>query len=306
MKAAILSFLRNSAGEVSGEVLGKELGISRVSIWKHIVNLRQSGYIIGASPRGYRLLSAPDLLLGCEFPELGKKLHHFHSIDSTMDTARELIESGAEEGTVVVAESQNSGRGRLGREWFSPQGGIYFTLVLKPKIAPAYAPRLNMMASVAVAKTLRRLLGVDARLKWPNDVLIEGRKVCGILAEMGAEMDVVKYVTIGVGINANFSIARYGTKVASLRDLKGEKVSRKDIFNSVVKELLRQQSLLTKGELLEEWKGLSATLNREIRIETPGGEITGKAVDIDSNGALIIREKDGSLRTAIAGDCFHP
>lgn len=305
MRASILNFLRNSEGEVSGELLGKELGISRVSIWKHIVSLRQAGYTIEASTRGYRLLSSPDVLLGCEFPELENKLHHFHTIGSTMDTARDLIESGAEEGTIVVAESQNSGRGRLGREWFSPHGGIYFTLILKPKIAPAYAPRLNMMASVAVAKTLRRLLGLDARLKWPNDVLIKGRKVCGILAEMGAEMDAVKYVTIGVGINANFSIAKYGTKVASLKDLKGEEISRKEIFNSVVKELLSQQSLLTKGELLEEWKSLSATLNREIRIETTGGEIAGKAVDIDSNGALIIKGEDGSLRTAIAGDCFH-
>ncbi len=305
MKASILGFLRNSEREVSGEVLSKELGISRVSVWKHIVSLRQAGYIIEASPRGYYLLSSPDVLLGCEFPELEKKLHHFATIGSTMDTARELIESGVEEGTIVVAECQSSGRGRLGREWFSPQGGIYFTLILKPRIAPAYAPRLNLMASVAVAKTLRRLLGLDARLKWPNDVLIEGRKVCGILAEMGAEMDAVKYVNIGVGINANFSIARYGTKVASLKDLKGQKISRRDFFKAVVKEILRQQSLLTEGALLEEWRNLSATLNREVRIEATGGEIAGRAVDINSNGALIIKGEDGSLRTAIAGDCFH-
>ena len=161
------------------------------------------------------------------------------------------------------------------------------------------------MASVAVARTLRTLLGLDARLKWPNDVLIEGRKVCGILAEMGAEMDAVKYINIGVGINANLSIARYGAKAASLKELKGTQVSRKDIFSSLLGELLRQQSLLTTGELLGEWKNLSATLNREVRIESMGGEIAGRAVDIDSNGALIIKGKDGSLRTAIAGDCFH-
>jgi BirA family transcriptional regulator, biotin operon repressor / biotin---[acetyl-CoA-carboxylase] ligase len=305
MRAAILGFLRNSEREISGEVLGKELGISRVSIWKHIVSLRQAGYIIEASPQGYRLLSSPDLLLDCEFPELEKKLYHFHTIGSTMDAARDLIENGAGEGTIVVAESQSNGRGRLGREWFSPQGGIYFTLILKPQIAPAYAPRLNLMASVAVAKTLRRLLGLDVRLKWPNDVLIEGRKVCGILAEMKAEVDALKYVTIGVGINANLSIAKYGTKVASLKELKGHEISRKEIFISIVKELLEQQPLLAKGALIEEWRTLSATLNREVRIETTGGTIAGRAVDIDSSGALIIKGADGSLRTAISGDCFH-
>jgi len=305
MRATILRFLRNRGEEVSGEVLSKELGTSRVSIWKHISGLREAGYVIEASSRGYRLVSSPDLLLGCEFPEWEKKFQHFTTIGSTMDVARELAGRGAEAGTVVVAESQNSGRGRLSREWFSPRGGIYFTLILRPEIAPAYAPRLNLMASVAVAKTLRTLLGLDARLKWPNDVLIEGRKVCGILAEMGAEMDAVKFINIGVGINANLAIARYGAKAASLKEFKGTQVSRKDIFGSLLEELLRQQTLLTTGALLEEWKNLSATLNREVRIETMGGEIVGRAVDIDSNGALIIKGKDGSLKTAIAGDCFH-
>jgi len=305
MKSTILSYLRNSREEVSGEILSKELGTSRVSVWKHISSLREAGYVIEASSRGYRLVSSPDLLLGCEFPEWEKKFQHFNTIDSTMNTARVLANRGEEAGTVVVAESQSMGRGRLSREWFSPEGGIYFTLILRPEIAPAYAPRLSLMASVAVARTLRNLLGVDAKLKWPNDVLIEGRKVCGILAEMGAEVDAVKFINIGVGINANLSIARYGVKAASLKEIKGAQVSRKDILNSLLGELLRQQSLLTTGELLEEWKNLSATLNREVRIETIGGEISGKAVDIDSNGALIIKGKDGSLKTAIAGDCFH-
>jgi len=305
MKSAILNLLRDRGEEVSGEVLSKELGTSRVSVWKHISGLREAGYVIEASSRGYRLMSSPDLLLGCEFPEWGKKFQHFTTVDSTMDVARVLADRGAEGGTVVVAESQNRGRGRLSREWFSPRGGIYFTLILRPEITPVYAPRLNLMASVAVARTLRNLLGLDARLKWPNDVLIEGRKVCGILAEMGAEMDAVKFINIGVGINANLSIARYGEKAASLKDFKGTQVSRKDILDSLLKELFRQQSLLTTGDLLEEWKSLSDTLNREVRIETIGGEIAGRAVDIDSNGALVIKGKDGSLKTAFAGDCFH-
>ena len=305
MKAAILSYLRNNREEVSGEALSKELGTSRVSVWKHISGLREAGYVIDASSRGYRLVSSPDLLLGCEFPEWEKRFQHFTTIGSTMDLARGLAEKGIEAGTVVVAESQNSGRGRLNREWFSPRGGIYFTLILRPEIAPAFAPRLNLVAAVAVARTLRNLLGLDARLKWPNDVLVEGRKVCGILAEMGAEVDAVKFINIGVGINANLSVARYGAKAVSLKELKGAQVSRKEIFYSLLGELLRQQSLLTTGEPLEEWKNLSDTLNREVRIEAMGGEIVGRAVDIDSNGALIIKGKDGSLRTAFAGDCLH-
>jgi len=305
MKGEILKALRGSGNYISGEVLAQELGISRVSVWKHIRDLKQDGYILEASPKGYRLVSSPDLLLPYEFPNLEGKIHHFREIGSTMDVAKELARRGAEGGTIVVAESQSRGRGRLSREWLSPEGGIYFTVILRPKISPIYAPRINLMASVAVAKTIRKLFGLRAELKWPNDVLIEERKVCGILAEMEAETDVINFVDLGIGINANYSISQFGKRATSLEDVVGKEISRKEFLSSVLKEIAKQQALLTKGDLLEEWKKLSATLNKNVKIVVPGEEVIGRAVDIDISGALIIKDRDGPLRTVVAGDCIH-
>jgi len=304
-KKQILKALRECGGYLSGETLSSQLGTSRVSIWKHIRSLKEDGYVIEASPRGYRLVSSPDLLLPYEFPGLEQRIHYFPEIGSTMDTARELAKKGAGEGTIVIAEAQTHGRGRLSREWLSPEGGIYFTLVLRPRISPAYAPRINLMASVAVAATIRKLFGLKAELKWPNDVLIEGRKVCGILAEMDAEMDVVNFVNVGIGINANTSIPQFEKTVTSLKDALGREISRKEFLSVLLMEIERQQPLLMKADLLEEWKKLSVTLNKDVRIVAPGEVIGGRAIDIDTTGALIIKERNGSVKKAMAGDCIH-
>jgi len=305
MKGQILKALREYGGYLSGEKLSNQFGTSRVSIWKHIRSLKADGYVIEASPRGYRLVSSPDLLLPYEFPGLEQGIHYFPEISSTMDAARELAKKGVGEGTIVIAEAQTRGRGRLSREWLSPEGGIYFTLVLRPKMSPAYAPRINLMASVAVAATIRKLFGLKAELKWPNDVLIEGRKVCGILAEMDAEMDVVNFVNVGIGINANTSIPRFEKTVTSLKGALGREISRKEFLSVLLMEIERQQPLLMKADLLEEWKKLSVTLNKDVRIVAPGEVIVGQAIDIDTTGALIVKEKNGSLKKAMAGDCIH-
>ena len=305
MKGQILKALRECSDYLSGEILSEQLGISRVSIWKHIRSLKKDGYVIGASPRGYRLVSSPDLLLPYEFPDLEQRIHYFPEIGSTMDAARELARKGAGEGTIVIAEAQAHGRGRLSREWLSPKGGIYFTLILRPSINPAYAPRINLMASVAVATTIRKLFGLNAELKWPNDVLIEGRKVCGILAEMDAEMDVVNFVNVGIGINANTSVPQFEKTATSLKDTLGREISRKEFLSVLLGEIERRQALLMEADLLEEWKKLSGTLNKYVRILSPGEVIVGRAIDIDTTGALIIRKRNGSLKKALAGDCIH-
>ncbi|MBN2186853.1 MAG: biotin--[acetyl-CoA-carboxylase] ligase [Dehalococcoidia bacterium] len=305
MKGEILKALRGSGGYVSGELLAQELCISRVSVWKHIHDLKQDGYILEASAKGYHLISSPDLLLPCEFPSWEEKIHYFREIGSTMDVAKDLAKKGAEEGTIIVAEHQTGGRGRLKREWLSPRGGIYFTLILRPKISPVYAPRINLMASVAVAKTIRKLFGLKAELKWPNDVLIEGKKVCGILAEMDAETDVINFVNLGMGINANTPITQLGEMATSLKDALGKEISRMELLSSMLTEIAKQQAVLTQEDLLEEWKSLSATLNKNVKVVTPGEEMIGQAVGIDTSGALMIRSKEGSLRTVIAGDCIH-
>jgi len=305
MKSQILTTLRRSGDYVSGQALSKQLGVSRVSIWKHIQALRNDGYVIEASAMGYRLVSSPDLLLPYEFPGLEERIRYFAEISSTMDAARELAKKGAQEGTIVIAEVQTGGRGRLSRQWLSPKGGIYFTLILRPKISPAYAPRVNLMAAVAVAATSRKLFGLKAEVKWPNDVFIEGRKVCGILAEMEAETDVVNFVNVGIGVNVNNSVPRLEKTATSLRDLLGREISRKEFLSALLMEIEGRQSLLMKEDLLEEWKRFSATLGKDVRIVAPGEVIVGRAIDVDATGALIIKEKDGSLKKAIAGDCIH-
>lgn len=304
-KRQILQALRQRSDYVSGERLSGLLGVSRVSVWKHIRSLKKDGYVIEASPRGYRLVTSPDLLLPCEFPDLEQRMHYFPEIGSTMDAARELAKKGAREGTIVIAEAQTRGRGRLSREWLSPEGGIYFTIVLRPRISPAYAPRINLMASVAVAATIRKLFGLRAELKWPNDVLIEGKKVCGILAEMDAEMDVVNFVNVGIGINANNSVTQFEETATSLKDMLGRKISRKELLSQLIMETERRQPLLMKDGLLEEWKEMSATLNKDVRIMSLGEEVIGQAIDINGTGALMVRVEDGSLRTVLVGDCIH-
>jgi BirA family biotin operon repressor/biotin-[acetyl-CoA-carboxylase] ligase len=305
MKRQILEALRERTHYVSGEALSHQLGISRVSIWKHIRGLKEDGYVIEASAKGYRLVSSPDLLLPHEFPGLEQRIHHFREISSTMDAARELAKRGARQGTIVIAEVQTRGRGRLSREWLSSEGGIYFTIILRPRISPAYAPRVNLMAGIAVAVTIKELYGLKAELKWPNDVLIAGRKVCGILAEMDAEMDVVNFVNVGIGINANNSVTRLEQMATSLKHALGTEISRKEFLSALLVEIERRQPFLMKADLLKEWKRLSATLNKEVRVMSLDEEVMGRAIDIDAAGALILRGKDGSLRTVLVGDCIH-
>jgi len=305
MNGQILNALRECGGYLSGETLSQRLGVSRVSIWKHIRGLKKDGYVIEASARGYRLISSPDLLFPYEFPDLEQRIHYFREIGSTMDMARELAKKGAGSGTIVIAESQTGGRGRLSREWLSPEGGIYFTIVLRPKIGPSYAPRINLMAAIAVAATIRKLFWLRADLKWPNDVLIAGKKVCGILAEMDAEMDIVNFVNVGIGINANNSTTRLEKTATCLKEVLGREISRKGFLGALIVEIERRQPLLMKTDLLEEWKELSATLNNEVKVMSLGEELTGQAVDIDTTGALILKDRNGSLKTVLAGDCVH-
>jgi BirA family biotin operon repressor/biotin-[acetyl-CoA-carboxylase] ligase len=305
MKGQILKALRERSGYVSGETLSEQLGTSRVSVWKHIRALKEAGYVIEASPRGYRLVSSPDLLLPYEFPDLEQRIHYFPEIGSTMDAARELARKGAREGTIVLAEAQTHGRGRLSRRWLSPEGGIYFTIILRPRISPAYAPRINLMVSVAVAVIIKKLFRLKAELKWPNDVLIEGKKVCGILAEMDAEMDVVNFVNVGIGINANTSVPQFEKTATSLKDMLGRVISRKEFLRALLTEIERRQAQLMEPDLLAEWKKLSVTLDEDVRIMSLGEEVTGRAIDIDATGALVVRVKDGSLRTVLVGDCIH-
>ncbi len=301
MRKGILRALYQAKGYISGELISKRLGISRVAVWKHIQTLKREGYIIDASPKGYKLISSPDLLLPDEFIGLRQKVYYLKEVSSTMDVAKKLAKRGEE--AIVIAETQTSGRGRLGRRWHSQKGGIYFTIILRPRIGPAHAQIINLMAAVSVARAIRSLFNLEAKLKWPNDVLIRGKKVCGILAEMEAEMDVIKFVNLGIGINANNPISLYEVGATSIKEELWRDISRKELLMCVLNEIEKRRSLLGE-EIISEWKALSSTINKKVRIIMQDEVVEGEAIDIDTDGALILRTDKG-IRRIIAGDCIH-
>jgi BirA family biotin operon repressor/biotin-[acetyl-CoA-carboxylase] ligase len=305
VKGKILNILRDEKRVVSGEILSDRLGISRVSIWKHIKKLREIGYPIEATSMGYCLISAPDVLYPWEFGDRESKIHYFDEVDSTMNVARELARNDCPHFTVVIAGRQTKGRGRLKRTWLSSDGGLYFTMILRPKIPPALSSRVNFAASMILARTLGKMFEIDAMVKWPNDILIGGRKVSGLLSEMEAETDMVRFVNVGVGINVNNDPTVGEPMAISLKKILGRKIPRRAILSEFLNSF---ESRLSHGALenvVSEWKKYSETLNRHVRIVTNREISEGLAIDVDKNGALILKLADGSLKQIIHGDCFH-
>lgn len=315
--ALVLSSLMHREDYVSGSELAKDAGVSRNAVWKAVEQLRGDGYQIDAARRrGYRLLSAPDGLRDYEVSahlvteQLGKPVHCLASVDSTNSYAKREARRGAPHGTLVVAEEQTAGRGRLGRVWESqPGAGLYFSLILRPERPPADAPQLTSVAAVAVAEVLRRDYGIGAQLKWPNDVLVGGRKICGILLEMSCELDRIHYVILGIGINVHPFLRDPGADVAAravaLDDLTKTSVRRAPLLGAVLKSLedrYYEWMQTGYGRILAEVKSLSCTLGRRVAVSTPSGIVEGIATDIDLSGALVVEEHRGALRKIYAGD----
>ncbi len=312
----VLAFLAEAGDEfVSGEAISDKLGLSRAAVWKHVNALREQGYRIDAVPaRGYRLVEIPDRLRELELRPLlnthdvGQVLHWFAEVGSTNDVAKQLAEEGAAHGEVVVAETQTAGRGRRGRSWVSPPGrSVYLSVILRPDLPPARAPELTLLASVAVCEAVRRA-GVGAAIKWPNDVLVRGRKLAGILTEMAAEQDQLQWVVLGVGVNVN---ARPDDFPADVRDVatslaveRGEPVPRA-LFTAALltslEEWLDRHAADGFGPVRAAWRDLSDTLGREVRVRGSAGDVVGIAEDIDEAGALLVRRPDG-LQRVVAGD----
>lgn len=317
MRREILKALREGRGShVSGAELAARLGASKVAIWKHIQALKEEGYNIESKPRmGYRLVAAPDLLLPYEVEDglrtdfIGREIHHYRKVSSTQEAAKGLAAEGAKEGTMVIAETQARGKGRRRREWRSPAGGVYISIILRPQINPARAPLLTLLAGVAVAKVLRRLYNLKAELKWPNDVMVDDKKICGILTEMTAETEAVNYCIVGIGINANVELARFPQEfrasTTSLKKKLGVHVSRAELARELLEEVEQLYTVFKErgpAPILEGWKALTNTLGARVQI-TGQTEVTkGRAVDVDQDGALIIMLADGSLRRIISGD----
>jgi BirA family biotin operon repressor/biotin-[acetyl-CoA-carboxylase] ligase len=305
MKARIIKILKDTKGIVSGQALSAELGVSRVSIWKHIQKLQVLGYDILATAKGYRLKNSPDVPYPWEFPGRESRIIYHEELTSTMDAAKNLARKGCPDFTTVIAGRQVSGRGRLKREWLSDKGGLYFTMVLRPDLPPVLSFRVSFLASLTLARILNEMFGVDVRVKWPNDLLVDERKISGMLSELEAEADRVAFINVGVGVNVNNDPSAIEPAAISLKAILGRKVSKKDILARYLDAFEQQMQTAALDRVIEEWKAYTVTLNREVRVVTTREVFTGKAVDVDDSGALVLKCADGSLQKILYGDCFH-
>jgi len=305
MKGRILKELRSRKDIVSGEFLSSTLGISRVSVWKHIHKLQDLGYNILSTPNGYQLLDSPDVLFPWEFPSRESNIHYFPELSSTMDTAKDMARKNCPDFTVVIAGRQTKGRGRLNRQWVSDDGGLYFTLVLRPDIPVPISSRVNFLASLTLARVLRDMYRIEAVVKWPNDILVDDRKLSGMLSELEAEADRVFFINIGMGINVNNDPTGIEPGAISLKTILGRESSRIKLLSCFLNEFEDRLKNAAFENVISEWKRYTVTLQREVRIVTRREVSEGLAVDVDENGALVLELSDGTQKIIVYGDCFH-
>jgi BirA family biotin operon repressor/biotin-[acetyl-CoA-carboxylase] ligase len=316
--AKILSALRANPDGVSGAQLAEQLAISRAAIWARIEELRSLGYEIEASPHlGYRLLSAPDLLHADDLLSglgktrvIGRDIQVFEETTSTNDVIEKLARDGVKEGAVVFAESQTQGRGRLGRKWVSPpRKGLWFSILLRPQMRPALVTQLTIVAATALFRAIQLQTGIAPEIKWPNDILIRGKKVAGILTELSAELDQVKYVILGMGVSVNLNAADFPADVrkiaTSLRIESGKPLDRAELAIRILHELDHDYERINAGEfeaVADEWEAHCATLGQNVVINIGERTIRGTAESLDADGALLLRTQHGRLERIIGGD----
>ena len=304
-KGQLLKELRSQREIISGEQLSATLGISRVSVWKHIHKLQELGYQIMSTPNGYRLIDSPDIPFPWEFADHNFNILYYPEVSSTMDTAKELARKDCPDFTVVVAGRQTRGRGRLRRQWLSDDGGLYFTMVLRPDIPVLLSSRVNFLASLTLARVLRELFQIDAAVKWPNDILVDGHKISGMLSELEAETDRVLFISIGMGINVNNDPSGVEPGASSLKKITGREISKKMLLARFLSEFEECIKRADFENVISEWKRYTVTLNRRVKIVTHKEVSEGLAVDVEQDGALILELADGTRKKIVYGDCFH-
>lgn len=316
MKAEIITWLKERGDYVSGQELCDHFGVSRTAVWKAINQLKKEGYKIEAvTNRGYRLTDASGVYGQEEIAGLlqtrwaGRNLKFYESIGSTNAQAKAEAENGAPHGTLVVADMQTAGRGRRGRGWDSPAGtNIYFTLALKPDFLPDKAAMLTLVMAHAVSRGITLETGLQCGIKWPNDIVVKGRKVCGILTEMSAEPDYIQYVVIGVGINVGkqeFAPA-LADKAVNLEEVCGGSVSRSSLLAHIMSAFEEDYELFeAAGDLsglLTSYNEMLVNRDAQVRVLDPKGEYNGVARGITAGGELLVETEDGSIREVYAGE----
>lgn len=319
LKKDIIKLLKSSKNEfISGEYISQNLGVSRAAIWKYMNALKEEGYIIDSvSKKGYKLISSPDLLTYIEIEEylntkyIGRNIEHFHEIDSTNTKAKELARNGAPEGTLVLSEYQSAGRGRLGRNWSSPKNkGIWMSLILRPNIDPIYASKTTLIGAAAVHNALKALDINDVKIKWPNDLLLNKKKVCGILTEMSGELNQINYIIMGIGINVNVEEEEFPKELSpiatSLKIESRKYVDRKVLlahilnnFEKLYDDFIRNNSL---ESTLNICRNNSILLGKEIQCINRNEVFTAKALDLNEEGELVVELEDGSIKNIISGE----
>jgi BirA family biotin operon repressor/biotin-[acetyl-CoA-carboxylase] ligase len=321
MKNKVLEALYEKKGEFVGiEELTSQLGFEHSKILEYIKTLETEGYTINISENGeFQLNEDLTLILPhklksiLETSRIGNEIHYFREVDSTNEVAKKLAEDGAPEGTVVIAESQSKGRGRRGKKWISPMGGAWMSVILRPNILPINAPQLTFTAGVAAAKTLKDEYGLEVGIKWPNDILIDNKKVCGILTEISTETDSIDYMVIGIGIDVNIDL---GSLPPELKDTATSIKS--ELHDGDVSRMILVQKFLENFEdiynefntgnfhsILNKWRKYSQTIGSRVEVKTGTKIIKGEAVGVNSEGALIVELNNGSLEKIISGECRH-
>jgi BirA family biotin operon repressor/biotin-[acetyl-CoA-carboxylase] ligase len=288
-------------GPVSGPALADRLGISRAAVWKHIEALREAGFEIPGGDDGYELRSVPEFGPAVGFGlEAPFEVVYRDSIDSTNRLARELAAEGRSN-VAVVADEQTGGRGRLDRTWASPSGGVWLSALVRPRVPAAHAPLYTLAAAVATTRAVRET-GVEAEIKWPNDVLVDGQKLAGILTEMEGEADRVAWLVAGVGLNADIDPAGLPTEDATSLRAEGVDVDRRLLTQRLLEEFHALHE--NREAVLPAWREYADTLGRRVRVETGGRTVEGEATDIEFPGTLRVDTGD-SVETVAAGDCEH-
>jgi len=317
LDAAILTALR-AADWVSGADLSARLGVTRAAIWARIEDLRRLGYEVEASPHsGYRLLDSPDRLHADDLISrlgtvrvVGRDIRVFQETASTSDVLERLARDGVREGMVIFAETQSRGRGRLGRNWVSPTGkGLWFSVLLRPALRPQAATRLTVAAAVAISRAIRGQLPLRPEIKWPNDIMLHGRKIAGVLTELSGELDSIRHISLGVGLNANLADGDFPPAVeataTSLRLVLGRPIDRPALAAALLRELDDAYTAVVEDRfpaLADEWSAQCTTLGRLVAVHTGPRRIVGRAEALDEEGALLLRTDSGHLERIVGGD----
>jgi BirA family biotin operon repressor/biotin-[acetyl-CoA-carboxylase] ligase len=316
--AKILSALRANPDGVSGAELAEQLKISRAAVWARIEELRHVGFEIEAGPHfGYRLVDEPDALFADDLlarlgktKVVGRDIQVFEQTTSTNDVIEMLARDGVREGVVVFAEAQTKGRGRLGRKWMSPtHKGLWFSILLRPDLRPQETTQLTAASATALRRAIKIVTGLSAEIKWPNDLLVGGKKVVGILTEMSAEVDRVRHVILGIGVDVNQDVAEFPPELrkiaTSLKIEAGQEISRAELAVEILRELDCDYTRMAGGkfsDVADEWEAGCATIGKNVSVQMGARQVRGRAEALDDDGALLVRTEHGRLERIIGGD----